>query len=344
MPLWELSDTTIEFGRVAGGCLARNGSSAILSTSPRSLLVVPASGARGVRALGKGGSGPGEFERPWALSCFDQDSIAVLEIARATFVRLNDESLRSFAMQPVDSGRWLEAVARLRRGRFLLRRRELSRRVVVGTVRDTVELTVATGLLEHEPALHQILRAPDAEVVRVERGNAITSALHPFGRKLLVAANDSVIHYIDTGTNDLVALSDDGTAIARLTLQVKPRVLDRKMVEQQRSQAASSRRSAQQIATDKAIQDATSLPTYLPAFDQLIVLRTGGVLIRRFLAPGDSSARWLELDANLTPRSWWIVTSDIRVLAADGGTLLGIRSEDDADTIVRIAMMPIRGR
>lgn len=71
-------------GALAGGCLLRGGRAVFLSTRPRVLLLLQPRRAPALRLIGKGGSGPGEFDKPWAMSCFSDDSVAVLEMARLT--------------------------------------------------------------------------------------------------------------------------------------------------------------------------------------------------------------------------------------------------------------------
>jgi hypothetical protein len=98
---FRVSDDTLDFGRIAGGCLLGGGRAVFLSTVPRVLLVVHTRSAPAVRLVGKGGSGPGEFSQPWAVSCFSDDSVAVLELARITLVDVTRGASTSIATQPL---------------------------------------------------------------------------------------------------------------------------------------------------------------------------------------------------------------------------------------------------
>lgn len=339
-PLVRVSDDSVDFGKIAGGCLSADGAAVVLSTAPSKLLVVRARGVPALRMMGKGGSGPGELQQPWAISCFAQDSVAVLELARVTVADVSDSSFRSFAIQPVLSGRWLEVIARLANGKYLLRSRDIARALVTGTNRDTVDLLVASGLLENRPRSQLILRSAGDEFVRITHGRGVTTAIHPFGRALLIAAGDTCIYSMDTGTDELYVRALDGRVTQRVRIQSAPRRLEGSVVRRARQRRLAATHSTEERELAEMLHGNTSIPSVLPRFDKMVALGTGGVLLREFLLDGEPVARWLELDRTLTPRAYWQLPPELRVLAADSAGLLGLLTEGDASVLVRMVIGP----
>lgn len=76
------------------------------------------------------------------------------------------------------------------------------------------------------------------------------------------------------------------------------------------------------------------MPAMLPLFDRMVASSRGGVFLREFVIPGDTSARWQELGEDLVPRAAFHTSPDFRLLAADHRTLLGVEVTQDAAEIL----------
>lgn len=333
-PLLAVSDDSLEFGRLTNGCFTANGAAVVLSVAPRGLVVLPPNSVGPARMIGKGGSGPGELEQPWLVSCFGADSAAVLELARVTTVDLSRGQFATTAVQPLQHGHLQYVVARLSHGRVLLRRNLRPTRLLPGAARDSVELLVAGPDFVDGAEASPLVRVPGEEVVRIPAGRGgMTTAGHPFGRTLLVGASDSGVYLMDTGTPVLRRFSPAGVELQRARFSWPPRVLSRGEQTRYRTDRLDRARSlTERAATDRWLA-ATPMPTTLPYFDRLVPLSDGGVLLRLFTLDGDATTRWLMMDAELQAVARLSLPSDMRVLAASAQHILGVRADDEGTTL-----------
>jgi len=328
-PLLSVSDDTVDFGRLAGACFDSRGRAAVVSTAPQRLLALEPGGAPSLRIVGRAGRGPGELDQPWGVSCWSEDSVAVLEMARITTLRLDAPRLVTAAVQLTTEGQWGYAVARFADGRHLLRRQGIVRRMDTGTERDSVELLVAQGPLREGGTATPVLRLPAQEVVRAHTGSTITNAIHPFGRALLVAAGGEAFFAMDTGEPLLRAFAPDGTPLRHLRLDLSPRSLRGSDIAAARDKRLAAARTPEARQLAQRLNDETRWPQHLPWFDRLVAAQDGGVLLREFLVEGDRVARWLRLDRELRAVAYVELDPSVRLLAAAGDRVIVIR--DDAE-------------
>ncbi len=331
---FRVSDDTVDFGRIAGGCLLDGGRAVFLSTSPRVLLLFQTRSAPALRSIGKGGTGPGEFDQPWAMSCFSADSVAVLEVARVTLVDVSRGAATSFAIQPLQGERWYEATARLPGNTYLFRSQDRGQAGPLGSRRDTIELLLTRGLPRGEIDGARIARLPGEELVRARVGERVITAVHPFGRNLLLAIGQTTIYTMDTGTSELTAYSSEGRMIRKAQFDLRPRSLTKTAVAAHQSRRLSASRHPVQRKETEAVLDQTPMPRFLPLFDRIAPMASGGVLLREFFVEGDSVARWIELDADLRPRAILRLSPNFRLLAADTASILGVQSDSEGAELV----------
>ena len=331
---FRVSDDTLDFGRIAGGCLLGGGRAVFLSTVPRVLLVLQTRSAPAVRLVGKGGSGPGEFSQPWAMSCFSDDSVAVLELARITLVDVARGASTSFATQPLQQNGWYEATARLSENTYVFRSHHRTHTRPLGSGRDTIELFLGRGLPQGAIAGMRIGRFPGEEHVRVRLGQAVTTGVHPFGRTLLLATGPTTIYAMDTGTRELSAYSSAGRVTHKAQFDLTPRELTKAAVAAHKARRLSASRSPVERSQTEALLDETPMPRSLPLFDKIVPVSSGGVLLREFVIEGDSVARWIEFDSNLRPRASLLLPPALRLLAADASSILGVESSADRTELV----------
>jgi hypothetical protein len=314
----------------------------VLSTVPRVLLVLHTRSAPAVRLVGKGGSGPGEFSQPWAVSCFADDSVAVLELARITLVDVTRGTSTSIATQPLQQNGWYEATARLSENAYVFRSHRRTHTRPLGSGRDTIELSVSRGVPQGAIDAIPIGRFPGEEHVRVRLGQAVTTAVHPFGRTLLLATGPTAIYTMDTGTTELSSYSPAGRVTRKAQFDLTPRELSRAAVAAHKARRLAASRNPVERAQTEALLDETPMPRSLPLFDRIVPVASGGVLVREFVIEGDSVARWIELDSNLRPRAILLLSPALRLLAADASSILGVESSAERTELVYLPMTSSR--
>lgn len=331
---FRVSDDTVDFGPVAGGCLLGGGRAVFLSTRPRVLLLMQPRSAPAFRFIGKGGTGPGEFDRPWAMSCFSDDSVAVLEIARVTLVDVSRGAATSLAIQPAGGDRWYEAMARLTDNTYVFAGREIGKSNALGSERETIELRLTQGLPRGVNDGVPIARLPGAELVRARVGEGMATSQHPFGRNLLLAFGRTTIYAMDTETSDLTSYSSEGRVTRKAHFDTRPRALTKAAVAAHQARRLSGSRNPLDRKAAEALRAQTPMPRTLPLFDRIAPVASGGVLLREFVVEGDSVARWIQLDLDLRPRAILRLPPDFRVLAADESSILGVQSNSDGTELV----------
>ena len=292
-----------------------------------------------LRTVGRRGDGPGEFQQPWAVSCFDPDSVAVLEPFRISVGSLTRPPMRSFALNASGDDRWIEPVARVSPERFLLRRRPRAPRVEVGSYRDTVDLLIGNPAGNDTTRVVNLGRMPGGEYVRVRLKGRSTTAVHPFARELLVGVADRRVYVMDTGTPDLEVIEDGGETIRRVRFETAGRAVTpeiRRRLEARQREAA--RIPAQREITEQLIAQ-TRVPTSTPRFDRMVVSRDGGAWLREFVFEGEAEANWLQLDAALRPVVRWRLPSSARLIAASKEQVLIVQATDEG-TSVAVYQLP----
>ncbi len=333
-----LSDDSLEFGRVGSGCFFENGDAVALSTAPPRLIVLHAGSVPAYRLIGKRGNGPGEFQQPWTVECFGRDSVSVLEPFRITEGDLGGQ-LRSRAINASDGASWWDPIARVSDGTFLMRSRAKGGQGSSSTFRDTVDLVVGASRQSGVMELRRLLRSPAGEYVRVYAGGGTTTAIHPFGRSLIVAAIDDVAYVMDTGTSDLIVLS----LVRGRTRRVRFESVGRSVTRSARDLHESRRRAAARSPAERQLAEEllarTVIPARAPLFDRIVATRGGGVWLREFVFEGDSAATWLQLDSVMKPVRRWRLPTTARLLAATQTHALLVNAGDDG-TEISVSELP----
>ncbi len=327
-----LSDDSLEFGRVGSGCFFENGDAVALSTAPPRLIALHGGSVPAYRLIGKRGNGPGEFQQPWAVECVGRDSVSVLEPFRITEGELGGQ-LRSRAINASDRASWWDPIARVSDGTFLMRSRAKGGQGSSGTFRDTVDLVVGDPRRSGVMELRRLLRSPAGEYVRVYAGGGTTSAIHPFGRSLVVAAIDDVAYVMDTGTSDLIALPLDRRTARQVRFESVGRVVTRSARDLHESRRRAAARSPAERRLAEELLVRTVVPARAPLFDRIVATRGGGVWLREFVFEGDSVATWLQLDATMKPVRRWQLPATVRLLAATQTRALLVNAGEDGTEI-----------
>lgn len=327
-----LSDDSLEFGRVGSGCFFENGDAVALSTAPPRLIALHAGIVPEYRLIGKRGNGPGEFQQPWTVECFGRDSVSVLEPFRITEGEL-DGQLRSRAINASDGASWWDPIARVSDGTFLMRSRAKGGQGSSGTFRDTVDLVVGDPRRSGVMELRRLLRSPAGEYVRVYAGGGTTTAIHPFGRSLVVAAIDDVAYVMDTGTSDLIALPLGRGTARRVRFASVGRAVTRDALVLHESRRRAAARSPAERRLAEELLARTVVPARAPLFDRIVATRGGGVWLREFVFEGDSAATWLQLDASMKPVRRWRLPTSVRLLAATQTRALLVNAGEDGTEI-----------
>ncbi|MCC6930090.1 MAG: hypothetical protein IT359_13990 [Gemmatimonadaceae bacterium] len=331
--LASISDDSLEFGRVGSGCFLESGEAVVLSAAPPKLIYLSTTPSVVARIVGKRGDGPGEFQQPWTVSCFGTDSVAVLEPFRVSVGVPARPPLRTHAINVSANTHWVEPVFQSANGRYLLRSRPKSPSDILGTYRDTVELLVGDPTKEDTSHYSRLGRFPSGEYVRVRLDGRTTTAVHPVGRALLVAAAHKGTYLMETGTPELMIVDDRGRTTSSVRFALSGRAVTSEFWRRQSQVRREAVRMPAQRRIAETLLEQMSVPKQAPLFDRLVAIRGGGVWLREFAFEGEKDAVWMQLDGEDRPVLRWRLPITTRILAADSMHVLCVSSRDDGVTV-----------
>jgi hypothetical protein len=239
-----------------------------------------------IRAVGRPGPGPGEFEYMRALERCGADSLFAFDLNWQTRIFTAQGVLgREVVIRAPGTSQGPYALACSPSGVFAISDwGERTRRPTIGFYRSMARVWVLDGEGREVADLGEHLAS---ERIGTERG----SGPHPFGRFTSIAVGDGAI-YLGSGEEFEVRRYSRAGRLERIQrappedLSISPEALDDYRAEQLARVTPQNRPELERTLAEMP------MPEGLPAFTRLRVDPSGNLWARRFRHAGDSAERW----------------------------------------------------
>ena len=295
-------------------------------------------GGRHVRSFGRSGSGPGEFEFLSDFQLLRADSILVVDYnARRVSVFAPDGDL--LTVTPIENPTHIPG-GRLPDGRFY---RHVSLRadgdLDLGLHRDS-SAWLAAEL--NATAVDTLVRLPGSEVLFIESasgGPARTAAIpRPFGLRQQMAFRADSLVQGDGSAAEVTVRDLAGRPVRILRWQAPDAAMTDAIREGYREQMEARVRNPEQRRNLQVRME--NLPDRVPAFDRLLVVEDGQVLVRSYLIPGDTVGRWTVL----APDGHWerdvVLPARFEPTHVRGGRMVGTWWDESDVPYIRVYRLP----
>ena len=266
----------------------------------KQLFVVDTQGTT-IEVRGRSGRGPFEFQHLQMLKSTDTSMVALFDalLRQVTVVPTTQFEPTVMSLAALGLGS-LIPIVRFTDGQLLVRRpgplpAPVERGVVAGV--DSLVRVDASGIIVAAFGGHPA----DERVLRLNASGGLTGGRPPYGRKLLVDGNDSVVVVVASGARELRLYEPHGglASIVRVDRPLRPVVAA--------TRRAYRERVLRDVRDDYGIREWTMLsnddvfPAELPAFDLLLVDREGAIWVRETVTLADTVAEWSVFDRAGSP-------------------------------------------
>lgn len=292
---------------------------------------------RHLRAVGRLGSGPGEFRRPGVPEWLGTDTLVVFDTwtARATFVSARGALLKSVRVEGIAGGG--ELLGRLSGGSLLL---AITRGVTQGTEpgvrRDPVRLVRLSG----EGAVRDTLgsfRGPEVAVQIVGSSTVMTGA--PFSRGTFFAvAGDRV--FVADNAEYRVRVYANGRLERIIEKSVAPVPITASDIERAKAQRRGGDRDPSWRAWLDRLYQRDHVPADFPAFGRIVVDADGWLWVQAYAPSPGGGFAWDVFDASGRLRCACQLPSGFRVREIGRDFLLGV--QPDADGLEQVRLYGLR--
>lgn len=293
-----------------------------------------------VRRTGRIGSGPGEFQTISLVRSTTGTSATAFDVfqRRLTSFTLTDSSPRLWPLSPaLPAGS--RPVFRFRNGDLLVRTfgpRPPATPRGVTREREYVRRIDTLGAVRADLGWH----AAADRVLRDVGNGHLTGGEPPFGRQLLVSANDSIIVLASTGAFHFDEYDARGQLRRRVRVDGANRPVNESIRRRYRERVLSAvtdeygKREWTMLSADDVF------PRELPAFDALVVEPTGDVWVRRTPVPdSDDRAEWVVFHAG-RPIYRVMLPVGLTVYDVRDGLIAGVLRSDDGTETIALMRLP----
>ncbi len=326
-----------QFTRIMGLARLADGSIAVASRGSHDIRIFSAAGAF-VRAYGRRGAGPGEFESPGVVAR-SGDTLYLYDHSheRITALDLRSGTVRTHSA-PRAPANAIVPMARLASGALLgapipvtsMRRPDglLRYRIDVFIVSsDTTRPPVRLGEF---PWLTSLAINP----ANSERATSVGS--YPFGPHLHLAASNDAAVLGDAAEPALQYFDAAGRPVGRATLPLEPRSFDRAVIARLGAAAVADVRDERAKASLRARHDPRYLPSHQPYFRALLPGPDGEVWVERYQEDPATNSEFLVVGSDRTVMARLRTPAGVRVRDVGREHLLGIVT--DADGVESVVM------
>jgi len=301
--------------------------------------------ARGrfVRAVGRKGRGPGEFQLPRRIVRIRGDSLAVWDGTQGRLTVYDSAGALGRMLQPPIAAGYAPDVAAVFAGGGMMAEAGSNARAMLSRSGVYPDSAAFTALAADGSPLRTLGRFAAGEVYIVHAGGAVGWNTLPFGRELFHAGAPDAFYLADSGSNRITVWSPSGRLIRSLEGPFAPRAVsgaDLRRLRRERLEEISD--AARRALVARGLAEAP-VPRRTPAMGALAVDADGRLWVQEFPHPGSDDAHWAVLAADgrvaarvRMPRGWWIYEIGRDYL------LVGDRDENDVEQVKLFALRHTR--
>lgn len=295
-PVFALGETEpgepSQFTWIQGVQMLSGGRVLFVTDASKQIFIVDSGGATLVRR-GRVGNGPFEFQHLGMLQSVDSTRVAVYDALRQQITVFDPDVLEPEILSFTALGIYgAVPLVRFSNGDFLVRRPgalpEPSKKGVVAGTDSLLRVSGSGAVVAHFGGF-----PADERVLRPSPNGGVTGGRPPYGRKLLVAANDSLVVVVSSADWEFALYPANGGTPRIASLARPRRRLNAATRRQYRERVLSNvtdeygRREWTMLSADDVF------PEEYPALDLLLVDREGRVWARESVSIADTQANWV---------------------------------------------------
>ncbi len=326
-----------EFTRISGAVRLSDGSIAVIGLGTQDIRVF-SSGGVFVRAYGRKGAGPGEYEYPRYFARAG-DTLFIYDHTHQRITTLDARSgnVRTEPVRRVPSGE-LDPMARLASGEVLsapipvtsMRRPDGLMRYRINVYLAPPDSSRSPTLLGEFPWLTSLAINPE------NRELARAVGTYPFGPQLHLESAGNLAVLGDAAEPALQFFDRNGRAVARVALPLDARPFDRAQIVRMGAEAVRNASTEQARTAFRARHDPRYLPERQPYFRALHAGPNGEIWVERYRADVDGPAEFVVVSATRTVLARVRAPVGMSVFDIGVDYMLGVQT--DADGVERVVM------
>lgn len=294
---------------------------------------------RFVRAVGRKGKGPGEFQLPRRIVRIRGDSLAVWDGTQARLTVYDSAGVLGRMQQPAFAAGYMPDVAAVFADGGMMVRAGSNARAMLSRTGIYHDSATFAALAPDGRPLRTLGRFPAGEVYIVHQAGGVGWSHLPFSPELAHAGAPDAFYLADSDTNRITVWSADGRLLRTLKGPFEPRrVTLADLRRLRREKLAEISDPARRAVTERGLRDAP-IPRRTPAMGAVAVDADGRLWVQESPRPGGYAARWAVLGADgrvaalvRMPRRWWVYE-----IGRDY-VLVGDRDEDDVEQVKLFAL------
>lgn len=297
--------------------------------------------ARGrfVRAVGRKGRGPGEFQLPRRIVRIRGDSLAVWDGTQGRLTVYDSAGALGRMLQPPFAAGYAPDVAAVFAGGGMMAQAGSNARAMLSRSGVYPDSAGFTALAADGSPLRTLGRFAAGEVYIVHQGGGVGWSTLPFGRELLHAGGPDAFYLADSGTNRITVWSPSGRLLRTLAGPFAPRAVSGGDLRRLRGERLGEISDPVRRAVVARALARAPVPRRMPGMGALAVDADGRLWVQEFPRPGSDDAPWAVLGADgrvaarvRMPRRWWIYEIGRDYL------LVGDRGENDVEQVKLFAL------
>lgn len=277
-----------------------SGSVMFSSDASKQLFTFDSTGEK-IGSHGRVGNGPFEFQHLQMIASADSTLVVLYDALRSQITELPVDVFEPTALSLAEMGiSRSNPLLRFSDGEFLAQRvgpipQPQAKGVVSGV--DSLVRFDRAGALVASFGGHRT----DDDVIRLNPSGGLTGGRPPYGRKLLVAGDDSVVVVAATGNWELWLYPPRGGLPHIVRIDRPRRKMEAATRKEYRERVLSNVRDEYGKREWTMLSNDDVFPKEYPAFDLLTVDRLGKIWVRESAAHTDLDAQWVVLERTGVP-------------------------------------------
>ena len=337
-----VDDSSAQIFRVSAVAPLGDGGFALGNSGAGQIRLYDPSG-RFVRALGRPGSGPGEFQLLGPIWAIAPDSIMAWDVIARKLVTFTStgEVIHETRLEPAPAVQGPHVIGRFADGALAVtgsrQRLALEPSLVGKMVRDS---TVVAAFDAGGAFKRRLAAIPGTPRFVMATSGPVRWPFVPFHSGAILAVLDSSVATSD-GRGMIDVIGGDGRTIESIVLPIKPALVTSDDVERVRERALATAKSPDERTLWERFYRDAPYPDTMPVIREMLSDGHSRLLIRLFERPGAETTRWSLYDISSRHARQLILPPRFRPLALGDTILFGVRFDSlDVEHVERYRLPP----